>query len=124
MAKVRNFLHRRTVSRASSRHRGHMADKKWKAGDLAGIEYGLADHTSVGGREIVYEINTNPIIGGSLQKYPNELRERTLAHSRSTLVSNLFAIDSGDGTLVEVIPSDRVRWYRGSVRSHPLTMLP
>ena len=30
---------------------------------LAGIEYGRADHVSVGGREVIYEINTNPDIG-------------------------------------------------------------
>jgi hypothetical protein len=95
-----------------------------RAFQLAGIEYGRADHSSVGGREVVYEINTNPIIGSSLQKHPNDIRKRTLAHSRSTLVSNLFAIDSGDGTIVEIVPSERVRQYRGSVLRNPKKLLP
>ncbi|MFT8247048.1 hypothetical protein [Roseomonas sp. BN140053] len=64
--------------------------------ELAGIEYGRADHAAVGGRTVVYEINTNPFIGPVLeQRMP--LRNETLAISRGRFAAGLAAIDGGDG---------------------------
>jgi hypothetical protein len=89
-----------------------------RAFHLAGIDYGRADHTKVNGSEVVYEINTNPQIG-SLQPQPHPIREKTLAHSRRAMAANLFAIDSGDPTRVELVPSERVCQYRAHVGSDP-----
>ena len=78
---------------------------------LAGIEYGRADHASVAGREVIYEINTNPNIG-SAQPQARKIRDETLAHSKATMGANLFAIDSGDGTPVRIAATEGVRRHR------------
>jgi hypothetical protein len=68
--------------------------------ELARIEYGRADHATFQGRQIVYEINTNPALNEpSPQRSP--IRDEALALSRVAIAESLWAIDTGDGSLVD-----------------------
>jgi len=78
---------------------------------LAGIDYGRADHAMVEGREVIYEINTNPYTG-KIQPHKWKIRDETLAHSRAIMGASLFAIDSGDGKPVPIVATERVRRHR------------
>ena len=80
---------------------------------LACIEYGRADHVSVGGHEVIYEINTNPDIR-PIQPHRQKIRDETLAHSRAIMGANLFAIDSGDGSPVKIAATEQVRRHRSN----------
>lgn len=65
----------------------------------AGIEWGRADHATYEGREIVYEINTNPTIH-PIAGQTKPLREETLTFSRARMAEQLRAIDTAaTGTL-------------------------
>ena len=64
--------------------------------EAAGIEYGRADHATVDGREVVYEINTAPYLFPP-HKQRAEIRDRAQALSRARMGSLFHAIDSGDG---------------------------
>jgi hypothetical protein len=59
----------------------------------ARIEWGRADHATVGGREAVYEINTNPQV---MALDPNRLprRDETMRISRARMIEALGAIDT------------------------------
>ena len=50
--------------------------------DIAGIDFGRADHAKVGGRTIVYEINTNPFIGPYVPTQTASPRTQALARQR------------------------------------------
>jgi hypothetical protein len=78
---------------------------------LAGIEYGRADHASVGGRDVVYEINTNPTISPP-EPQRSELRDRTLAQARAFMAEGLREIDAGDGTPVKIKADRLVQRFR------------
>jgi hypothetical protein len=84
-----------------------------QAFDLAGIEYGRADHAMVQGRPVIYEINTNPTIGGP-EPQRNQMRADALAFSRQRLAQLLWRIDSGDGTPVKVDTGPALDAYRES----------
>jgi hypothetical protein len=75
---------------------------------LAGIDYGRADHALAEGREVVFEINTNPNLA-PLEKQRLEIRDRTLLLARERFAAALRAIDSGDGAPLAVPLSDRRR---------------
>ncbi len=78
---------------------------------LAGIEYGRADHARVAGREVIYEINTNPSIWlPTPQVWP--IRNETLALGRERMAAAFWALDSGDGSPVPVEASGRVQHHR------------
>ena len=78
---------------------------------LAGIEWGRADHATFNGREIVYEVNTNPNIG-PLQPQQFPVRNETLLFGRQRMAKQLWRIDYGDGTSVPFRPSDRLMQHR------------
>jgi hypothetical protein len=82
--------------------------------DLAGIEYGRADHAVVGGRHVVYEINTNPLIADPAPQ-PFPLRLETMRIAREGIVRALQAIDlpAGGEVAVEATPLLE-RWRRRS----------
>ena len=63
--------------------------------DIAGIDFGRADHAKVGGRTIVYEINTNPFIGPYVPD-PRPLRRESQALARQRFAIALAAIDTPD----------------------------
>jgi hypothetical protein len=68
---------------------------------IAGIEWGRADHATVGGREVVFEINTNPFVAKlAPQRLP--LRDRTLAVARERMARQLHAVADGDGARVVI----------------------
>jgi hypothetical protein len=63
-----------------------------KAFEIAGIEFGRADHAIVDGRTVIYEINTNPKIGPYVpDKFP--LRRETQKLARERLAAALDGID-------------------------------
>jgi hypothetical protein len=64
--------------------------------ECGGIEFGRADHATVKGREVVYEINTNPHID-SFTKQSTPVRDETLALARNRMAQLLWNVDSGDG---------------------------
>lgn len=62
---------------------------------LSGIEFGRADHATVDGRAVVYEINTNPFVGPYVaDRIPLRFKTQTLVRER--LAAALAAIDSPD----------------------------
>jgi hypothetical protein len=72
------------------------ADELTTCFDLADIDYGRADHASVDGRLIVYEINTNPnIVPYVPGKHPLSFEKQRRARER--LAKGFFAIDSEAG---------------------------
>jgi hypothetical protein len=89
----------------------HCAAEIVRAFDLAGIDYGRADHATVEGRPVIYEINTNPNIGGpEPQRRP--IRAEALAVARRRFAQLLWRIDSGDGTAVAVETGTALTGYR------------
>ncbi len=81
---------------------------------VAGIDYGRADHTTVGGQEVIYEINTNPTIWlPKPQIWP--IRDETLALGRERMAAAFWAIDSGDGAPVPFEASWRIQHHRGQL---------
>ena len=78
---------------------------------IAGIEYGRADHGMFEGRDVVFEINTNPKIG-TRRHLESKVREQTLAHSRAIMAKDLTAVDSGDGAPVEIAVSGQLAFFR------------
>lgn len=75
--------------------------------EIGEIEYGRADHATVGGRPVVYEINTNPTIRGPRTTL-SPIYTEALAFSRERFAKLLWNIDSGDGRKVAV-PRGRLR---------------
>jgi hypothetical protein len=63
-----------------------------KAFTIAGIEFGRADHATVQGRTIVYEINTNPYFGRYVPD-PLTMRRETQMIARARTAKALAAID-------------------------------
>ena len=67
--------------------------------ELAGIEFGRADHAPVRGQPVVFEINTNPFIGPYVPD-PHLLRRETQAIARRRFAAALDAIDTrANGTV-------------------------
>jgi hypothetical protein len=77
--------------------------------EIAQIEYGRADHATVNGREVVYEINTNPHIG-RLSKQRSLVRDETLAIGRARLITLLAEIDTPEGGQVTIPPAAPPGW--------------
>jgi hypothetical protein len=68
------------------------ADDVRKAFEIAGLEFGRADHAIVDGRTVIYEINTNPRIWPYVRdKFPGREATQTLARKR--FAAALDAID-------------------------------
>jgi hypothetical protein len=81
---------------------------------IAGIEFGRADHAEVGGRTVVYEINTNPYSGPFVPDR-NPLRRETQLTARGRIADALAAIDTPQGGRVAIPASVRrrpIRWWR------------
>jgi hypothetical protein len=79
--------------------------------ELAGIEYGRADHATVGGKDVVYEINTNPnIYPVAKQRLPE--RDEAQAIARERFAALLAAIDTPEGGDVQITPLSQLAWQR------------
>lgn len=87
------------------------ADAIRPAFEIAGIEYGRADHATVGGRQVVYEINTNPIVRGP-RTTRSPIYTEALAFSRERFAGFLWKIDSGSGRQIPFPRSKRLKRYR------------
>ncbi len=69
--------------------------------DLAGLEYGRADHALAQGRQVVYEINSHPQWhGAGTQRSP--VRAAALAASSARAVQAFRAIDTSDTGFVRL----------------------
>jgi hypothetical protein len=76
-------------------HSNALAEAVRPAFAVAEIEYGRADHATHDGREVVFEINTNPTISPiEGQRLP--IREETLRFSRARMAEMLRAIDTAE----------------------------
>jgi hypothetical protein len=78
---------------------------------IAGMEWGRADHATFRCREIVYEVNTNPALP-PLQPQQFPFRDETLLLFRMQMAQQLWGIDFGDGTSLPFRPRDRLMEYR------------
>jgi len=81
-----------------------------RAFELSAIAWGRADHATVGGREVIYEINTNPWVY-RVRPMPSSTRDATLALARERMGRLLLAIDTGDGAPVAIEPGPRLAAY-------------
>jgi hypothetical protein len=78
---------------------------------IAGIEYGRADHGTFQGRQVVYEINTNPTLG-ALHPHPSATRMQSHQFAHDRFAQQLWQIDSGDGSTVSIPLSVERKKYR------------
>jgi len=79
--------------------------------DIAGIDFGRADHATVDGRTVVYEINTNPRIGPYVpDSIPLRFKSQTLVRTR--FAEGLARIDTADEGTIAIDQSARVRAWR------------
>jgi len=67
-----------------------------KAFEIAGIEYGRADFGIYKGRVQIYEINTNPMVGGPTP-HPFAIRQESMRFCWGKYLEALRALDSGRG---------------------------
>lgn len=81
-----------------------VAPEVTRAFALSGIEFGRADHATVDGRTVVYEINTNPFVGPYVPD-PIPLRFKTQALVRERLAAALAAIDCHESGWQKLKPS-------------------
>ncbi|WP_119302504.1 hypothetical protein [Dongia deserti] len=70
---------------------------------FAGIEFGRADHATVDGRMVVYEINTNPYVYYYVPD-PIPLRRKTQTLARERLAAALAAIDCKESGSIKTNP--------------------
>jgi hypothetical protein len=81
------------------------ADELKPVFDIAQIEFGRADHATIGKRSVVYEINTNPF----LPPYKPDIspfRVVTREHARQRLAECFTAIDTAGTGTVEIDPTE------------------
>lgn len=83
-----------------------------RAFDIAGIEWGRADHAAFEGRQIVYEINTNPNIAALKPEQSSGRGHDILRFARERMARQLWRLDFGDGSPVSFRPSKRLLRYR------------
>ena len=67
--------------------------------DIAGVEWGRADHAAFRGREIVFEINTAPV-PWMTERYGNAIRVETKRIKRTRIFALMRQIDWGDGKVM------------------------
>jgi hypothetical protein len=70
-----------------------------RALDIAGVEWGRADHATFRGRELIFEINTNPV--AQRAERPSDairMESRRIAFAR--MCGFLRELDWGDGTVI------------------------
>ncbi|MFO1184566.1 MAG: hypothetical protein U1E56_07250 [Bauldia sp.] len=78
-----------------------------EAFDIAGIEWGRADHATYAGRDVIYEINTNPDVRFEPQASPIRTAAKQLSSRR--FAGLLGEIDSGDGAWQAFEPKGHLR---------------
>jgi hypothetical protein len=83
--------------------------------EIAGIDFGRADHATIGDRTIVYEINTNPFIGPYVPD-AHPLRRESQALARRRFGEALETIDTADSGTVKVPATDLLKPHRRAWR--------
>jgi hypothetical protein len=78
---------------------------------LANIEYGRADHSTVNGKEVIYEINTNPFLA-PLHKQVSAVRDDAIGVARARYAAALWQLDAGDGSTLTLHLSERANQQR------------
>lgn len=90
------------------------ADAIGKAFEIAAIEYGRADFGIVRGRPQIYEINTNPSVGGPRLDHPSALRRQAQSEAFRQYVEALRALDvSPRGRRGLALANERLERHRG-----------
>jgi len=82
--------------------------------DIAGIEFGRGDHAMVGGRTVIYEINTNPFLGPFVPDR-RVIRRQTQILARTVIAKALAEIDTserGRVSLAGIPMRRRIRWWQ------------
>jgi len=87
------------------------ADAVSPAFAIGHIEYGRADHGTVAGRQVVYEINTNPMVRGVRREF-SPIRDAAFAIGRARLAELLWHVDSGDGGKVAIPRTEQLEQHR------------
>jgi hypothetical protein len=77
----------------------NVPDSVRRAFDIAGVEWGRADHASFRDREIIYEINTAPV-PWMTDSYGNTIRMETKRVEARRMYGLLREIDWGDGSAI------------------------
>jgi hypothetical protein len=77
-------------------------DNVWRAFDIAGIEWGRADHALFQGRHVIYEINTNPMVHFSPHGFAGRAETKKITSER--MARCLREIDEGDGASIKFAP--------------------
>jgi hypothetical protein len=72
--------------------------------DTAGLEYGRADHGTVAGRQVIYEINSNPNLSRD-KPHPSPIKQANLDHTARQTAAALAAIDSAAAGWLSRAPS-------------------
>jgi len=83
--------------------------------EIAGVEWGRADHATYGDRQVVYEVNTNPSIA-ALTPQRSPIRDATLQFARQRMARHLWQIDFGDGSPLQFRAGERLMEYRSQFR--------
>src|SRR6266480_3576078 len=81
------------------------AEELRPAFEIAAVEWGRADHATFNGRQIVYEINTNPDIQ-PLVPQRSPIRDGALLFGRQRMAQQLWRIDFGNGTPLPFRPGE------------------
>jgi hypothetical protein len=79
--------------------------------ETARIDYGRVDHGKVEGRDVVFEINTNPHLE-ALSFDRGQAFDEVRRLSRQRLADALFAIDTPRGGKIEISAGERIREHR------------
>jgi hypothetical protein len=75
------------------------------------VEWGRADHSTFAGRPLVYEVNTNPSLDSlSPQRLP--IRDETLGFARKRMAEQLWKLDWGNGSPVQLPATERLLEFR------------
>jgi hypothetical protein len=87
------------------------AEELRPAFEISGIEYGRADHATYRGRQVVYEVNTNPNVE-PLTRQRSPIRDATLQFARQRMAQHLWEIDFGNGSRLRFHAGRRLLEYR------------
>jgi len=87
------------------------AEELRPAFEIAGVEWGRADHADFMGRQVVYEINTNPELQ-PLKPQRSPIRDETLRFARQRMAQQLWQIDFGNGAPLPFRPGEALARHR------------
>lgn len=95
--------------------KGRFAEELRRVFDIAMIDFGRADHSNIGGRSVVYEINTNPSQPAFPSNEAVSFRRRTLLMARAAMADAFKTIDTEGTDRISVAASAvrrPIRWWK------------